>query len=173
MCRATQARVGVAISLLTSDLSKVLLVQRGRPPAQGMWSVPGGKLRLGEDLASAASRELEEETGFYVSTICTALHWSKSVTKRPQVPPQSFIQTTVTESIHGDAALPAFHYVLIHYSARSADEREPKAASDADDARWWRISELEEKAKNHPELFVPHLVEVVHRGREAQVQEVE
>jgi ADP-ribose pyrophosphatase len=41
----------------------VLLVQRARPPYQGEWAVPGGKVRLGETLANAAEREVFEETG--------------------------------------------------------------------------------------------------------------
>ena len=42
---------------------KVLLVQRGAPPGQGLWSLPGGKLEPGETELAAAQRELREETG--------------------------------------------------------------------------------------------------------------
>ena len=41
----------------------VLLIQRGRPPSEGQWSIPGGKVRFGESLRDAALRELFEETG--------------------------------------------------------------------------------------------------------------
>lgn len=44
----------------------VLLVQRARPPYQGEWAVPGGKVRLGETLAAAAEREVLEETGIRI-----------------------------------------------------------------------------------------------------------
>jgi ADP-ribose pyrophosphatase YjhB (NUDIX family) len=40
-----------------------LLVQRGKPPHQGQWSLPGGKVRYGESTLAAAQRELAEETG--------------------------------------------------------------------------------------------------------------
>jgi ADP-ribose pyrophosphatase YjhB (NUDIX family) len=40
----------------------VLLARRARPPAQGLWSLPGGRVELGETAAEAAARELFEET---------------------------------------------------------------------------------------------------------------
>lgn len=42
---------------------QVLLVKRANPPGVGLWSIPGGVVKLGEPLLRAAVRELEEETG--------------------------------------------------------------------------------------------------------------
>ena len=42
---------------------EVLLVQRGSALGRGRWSLPGGKLELGETTLQAAHRELLEETG--------------------------------------------------------------------------------------------------------------
>jgi 8-oxo-dGTP diphosphatase len=44
----------------------VLLVKRGRPPGQGEWSLPGGRVEHGERLAEALRREIAEETGLRV-----------------------------------------------------------------------------------------------------------
>ena len=42
---------------------EVLLIRRGQPPREGEWSIPGGRVELGEGVAEAALRELAEETG--------------------------------------------------------------------------------------------------------------
>jgi ADP-ribose pyrophosphatase YjhB (NUDIX family) len=52
--------VGVGVVVFNGQ-GEVLLVQRGRPPRQGEWSLPGGLLDLGETLAAAAVREVWEE----------------------------------------------------------------------------------------------------------------
>lgn len=53
--------VGVGVVVLRGE--DVLLVQRGRPPRVGEWSLPGGKQEWGETVRQAACREVCEETG--------------------------------------------------------------------------------------------------------------
>jgi 8-oxo-dGTP diphosphatase len=43
--------------------NEVLLVQRGKPPYLGAWSLPGGLIEPGETAIDAATREVLEETG--------------------------------------------------------------------------------------------------------------
>lgn len=53
--------IGVG-GLLVNRLNQVLLIKRDKPPAQGLWSVPGGKLEAGEALIECCRREMQEET---------------------------------------------------------------------------------------------------------------
>lgn len=51
------------VSILLHGEGMVLLVQRGKAPYAGAWSLPGGRVEPGETLEAAALREMHEETG--------------------------------------------------------------------------------------------------------------
>ena len=48
---------------------QILLVERGREPLKGYWSIPGGILETGETLAGGIEREVLEETGLRVEAL--------------------------------------------------------------------------------------------------------
>jgi 8-oxo-dGTP diphosphatase len=48
------------------DRGRLLLVRRANPPAQGLWSIPGGRVEPGEGDEAAVVREVAEETGLEV-----------------------------------------------------------------------------------------------------------
>lgn len=55
--------IGVAVL----EEGRLLAARRAAPPdLAGMWELPGGKVEPGEDLESAAVREIEEELGCVV-----------------------------------------------------------------------------------------------------------
>ena len=54
----------MAVSAVIYDhFGRLLVIQRALPPADGLWSVPGGRVEPGEGLADALMREIREETG--------------------------------------------------------------------------------------------------------------
>ena len=52
----------VIFTVLDAKL-RLLLVKRAREPFMGYWALPGGFIRLDEDLAASAAHALERETG--------------------------------------------------------------------------------------------------------------
>lgn len=65
MSSARAPRIGVA-GVVFDAAGRVLLVERGKPPSMGQWTVPGGSLEPGETIADGVRRELAEETGLEV-----------------------------------------------------------------------------------------------------------
>ncbi|KMY66701.1 NUDIX hydrolase [Desulfocarbo indianensis] len=111
--------LSVAGVVLAGD--RVLLVKRGRPPAQGIWSVPGGAVEAGESLSQALQREIMEETGVAV-----------------QVGP---LVEVVERMLADSEGRLEYHYVILDYLCR-ASLVEPQAGSDAAAARWVAFEEL-------------------------------
>jgi ADP-ribose pyrophosphatase YjhB (NUDIX family) len=111
----------VAVGVVLLDGDRVLLVQRGRPPGVGRWTVPGGKVELGESLEAAAARELHEETGL-------------SATLGP-------IVEVLDRVVRDDAGGIAFHYVILDFIG-TRPTGTLQARSDCTDARWLRLDEL-------------------------------
>jgi 8-oxo-dGTP diphosphatase len=51
---------------------KVLVVRRARPPANGLFTLPGGVVETGETLVEAVAREVREETGMTIEPVALA-----------------------------------------------------------------------------------------------------
>ncbi len=113
-------RVGIGVVVLWDR--RVLLVRRGREPALGQWSIPGGGQELGETAEAAARRELLEETGLAVGEL--------------------FLAGNV-DSIHRDEkGQIKFHYTILDFAARYAGG-EVRAGSDVTDITWASADQLE------------------------------
>lgn len=108
----------------------VLLVKRKNDPFKGQWVLPGGFVEDGESLEDAARRELEEETSLKIKRLTQVKAYGD-----PGRDPRGH---TVTVAFYGkvDKAVAKI-----------------KAASDADDVRWWDLKELPKLGFDHEEIL--------------------
>ncbi len=54
-------------AIITDRAGRLLLIRRGHEPEAGRWSLPGGRVELGESDQQAVVREVREETGLSVA----------------------------------------------------------------------------------------------------------
>jgi 8-oxo-dGTP diphosphatase len=72
--RSYPTRPYLAVSAAIIRDGKVLIVRRARPPASGVFTLPGGVVEAGETLHAALTREVSEETGLVIEPIALAGH---------------------------------------------------------------------------------------------------
>jgi 8-oxo-dGTP diphosphatase len=72
LARTYPARPYLAVSAAIFRKGRVLIVRRARPPANGLYTLPGGGVELGETLEEAVVREAREETGLTIAPIALA-----------------------------------------------------------------------------------------------------
>jgi len=160
-----------APSAITTDLAlltirngrlAVLLVERAAAPFAGYWALPGGFVRPDEDLDTAATRELAEETGIDVHD------WHVEQLRTYGAPERD----------------PRMRVLSVAYVVFMPTDARPVAGSAATRARFWAIddltasvsegalddavSELSDHAKATPSLAFDHaciLADAVERVR--------
>jgi len=67
--RIYPTRPYLAVSAAIFRDGRVLIVRRARPPAHGLYTLPGGGVELGETLEQAVIREVREETALDIEPI--------------------------------------------------------------------------------------------------------
>ncbi len=113
--------VDLVVLTVRSHALCALAVRRGEPPYQGRWALPGGFVRGDEDLAGAAARELEEETGLQAGS---GVHLEQLAT-------------------YGDPKRdPRMRVVSVAHLVLAPDLPAPRAGGDARSARWAPVEEL-------------------------------
>ena len=127
--------VGVGGVVIHRD--RVLLIRRGGEPLKGEWSIPGGLVELGEELAEGARRELLEATGLAVEPLEVIAVFDRIMYDTPKHRPHSTARTSRRRR------RVRYHYVIVDYACRLKRGR-LAPASDVVDARWVRRKELPE-----------------------------
>jgi ADP-ribose pyrophosphatase YjhB (NUDIX family) len=59
----TPGEVPCVGAIARDHAGRLLLIRRANPPAQGLWSLAGGRVEAGESWEEAVIREFREETG--------------------------------------------------------------------------------------------------------------
>jgi ADP-ribose pyrophosphatase len=114
-----EPRVVVAAGGIVVRDGAVLLVQRGRAPGAGKWSVPGGRVRFGERVSDAVEREVFEETGLPVRVDRVA-GWAERIGADPD----------------------PYHHVIFDYFASLTTAGEARAGDDAAAVAWVALGDL-------------------------------
>lgn len=114
-------------------ICRVLLAKRGNHPCKGAWALPGGFLNLDEELATAAKRELKEETGLDVTAIEEiGVYGTVGRDKRDRVITVAFAAEVKGELVSGDDAAECAWFEL----------------------KWWKIKDiLGMELKNYNEVL--------------------
>ena len=132
--RSYPTRPFLAVSAAIVRDGKLLVVRRARPPANGLFSLPGGVVELGEDLRAAVMREVAEETGMSIEPVELA---------------------GFREAITRDASdRVERHFVILCFAARWKGG-EPQLNEELSEARWIDPAELARLATT------PGLAEIV------------
>ncbi len=135
--RLYPTRPFLAASVACFRGERVLLASRGRPPLDGIYSLPGGLVDPGETLAEAALRELREEVGVEAELIGF-------------VAPVEVIERDAQGRVR-------VHFVVAAHAARWVSG-EPQRGPEARDVRWVTEAEIE----SHP--TTPGLAAVLARA---------
>jgi 8-oxo-dGTP diphosphatase len=111
----------VAVGAIVFKDHKVLLVRRGKPPAEDLWAIPGGRVEIGETLPAAAEREIFEETGITIHALKPVYTFD-------------VIERDSSDRIR-------FHYVIVDLIADYV-RGDIRAGDDASAARWVSPDEM-------------------------------
>jgi len=141
-----ERRPAVAVGAVAMQDGAILLIRRGQPPAEGRWSLPGGRVEWGESLGDALRREVEEETGLQVEAgrlagVVERIHRDDG--PAPARPPGDGGEAEAERTRAPEHPERGFHYVILDYFV-TVTGGELRPGGDVTAARWARPAEMAE-----------------------------
>lgn len=134
------ARPSVTVDVVAftprSGKLNVLLIQRGVWPFEGHWALPGGFVRMEEELDDAARRELSEETGVAGAHYLEQLFTFGGIGRDPRT-----------------RVISVAYYALLPATDSALPENQPKAGTDAREAQWFPVDALPALAFDHAAIL--------------------
>ncbi len=123
---------------------RALLIRRGSEPLKGEWSIPGGKLEVGETLVEGVTRELLEETGLQVKVIELIEIFERIFYKGEDSAGQAPGSIATVKSKDGEKVRerPLYHFVILDYLC-DAVSGEARAGGDVTDLAFAAEDELQ------------------------------
>ena len=145
-----EERFCVAVKGLVFCDNRFLILQRS-DRARGehyYWELPGGRMEFGEYPEEALRRELKEETGMYVKSICPLNVWTFFREVNIQTVGINFLCTTDTKDVKLSNEHIDFRWIeevdLINYSLHPTIK---------DELYKWNWKEIKRKVSNQTLLF--------------------
>jgi colanic acid biosynthesis protein WcaH len=124
--RIVEATPLVSIDLiLRNERGEILLGKRANRPAQGLWFVPGGRVRKNEPVADALRRISRRELGVELSE-------AKLIGVFDHFYPDNFLGAPDVNT----------HYVVLGMEAGWPEGARAQADDQHDELRWWTASEI-------------------------------
>lgn len=82
--RSTRPRILIVMRVILINAGKILLIKRSHKDSNNplKWEIPGGKLDQGQDLETAAEREVIEEAGIYATPIKKFVFFEESLSNQ-------------------------------------------------------------------------------------------
>lgn len=113
--------IGVG-AIVFNDEDKILLIERGNDPHQGLWAFPGGMIELGEKIDDALKREVKEECNIEIHVEGIADGFD-----------------LILKDDDGDVR---FHYIILNYYATYING-DLLPGDDVNDAQWFSYDDVD------------------------------
>ncbi|MDR2835352.1 MAG: NUDIX hydrolase [Bacteroidales bacterium] len=115
-------------------LTEILLIQRKNEPFKNFWALPGGFVEMNESLEEAVAREVLEETNLQII---------------------EFQQFKTFGDVNRD---PRGRTITVVFYSHINETLIPKAGDDAENCKWFEISDLPKLAFDHEKIINEYIM---------------